>query len=336
MINGVEGKKKAVCITGTGAYLPERILTNEELEKMVDTSDEWIKTRTGISERHLAGDHEAVSDMAASASVSALESAGITALDVDVIVVATCTPDMPLPNSACFVQNMIGAKNAFCLDIEAACSGFVYGLEIVRGWIESGIYKTALVIGAEKLSCVVDWEDRGTCVLFGDGAGAVVVQAREECEGGILASQLGSDGALTSLLSIPGGGSRTPISKRVLDEKLYCLKMEGNQVFKHAVRCMADAGINAVERAGLDVTDIDWVIPHQANMRIIQAIADKVGISMDKFVVNLDKVGNMSAASIPVALDEAVKDGRVRKGDVLLFIVFGGGFTWGATVVKWV
>ncbi len=333
-MSNIKGKKRSACIAGTGSYLPERVLTNDDLAKMVDTSDEWIKTRTGICERRMAREDEATSDMAAVASRMALESAGVTALDVDIIILATCTPDMVLPNTACFVQEKIGAKKAFCMDIEAACSGFVYGMEIARNGIEAGAYDTALVIGAEKLSCIVDWEDRGTCVLFGDGAGAVVLKAMDEP--GILASALGSDGSLASLLNVPGGGSRCPASERTLNEKLHFLKMEGNQVFKHAVRCMSEAGKQALERANLTMADVNWVIPHQANMRIIQAISDKVGVSIDRFVINLHKVGNISAASIPVAMDEAVRAGKIKKDDILLFVVFGSGFTWGASVLKWV
>ena len=323
-----------VSITGTGSYLPEKVLTNADLEKMVDTTDEWIQKRTGISERHIARDDEATSDMAAVAASRALESAKVAPSEVDLIIVATITPDMVFPNTACFVQEKIGSKNAFCFDLEAACSGFLYGLEIARQFVGSGAVKTALVIGAEKLSSVTDWEDRTTCVLFGDGAGAVVVQAGGHGKG-LMGSVMGSDGALTDLLNIPGGGSRYPVSKETIEQRLHYMKMEGREVFKHAVRCMCDAGQKVLERFGLTVSDVACVIPHQANMRIIQAIAERLGAPLEKFHNNLERVGNISAASVPVALDEAVRLGRLKKGDIALFIVFGGGFTWGAMLVEW-
>jgi 3-oxoacyl-[acyl-carrier-protein] synthase-3 len=321
-------------VTGTGSYLPERILTNKDLESMVDTTDEWILTRTGIRERHIARDDEATSHMAADAAERAMASAGIAAEDVDLLIVATITPDMVFPSTACFVQELIGAKNAFCFDIEAACSGFLYGVEIARQFIEGGTVKTALVIGAEKLSCVTDWEDRTTCVLFGDGAGAAVLQPREDGHG-IIASSMGSDGGLAELLNIPGGGSRNPVSRRTIEEGLHYMKMTGREVFKHAVRCMSDFGGQVLEKAGLTVQDVDLVVPHQANMRIISAISDRLKLPLDKFYVNLERVGNMSGASVPVALDEAVRNGHLKRDDIVLFVVFGGGFTWGASVMKW-
>lgn len=323
-----------VCFLGIGSYLPERILTNADLSKMVETSDEWIRTRTGIRERHIAGEQEATSDMAAEAARRALASAGVEATDVDLIVVATVTPDMGFPNTACFVQKHLGARNAYCFDLEAACSGFLYGVEAARHFIAAGTLRTALVVGAEKLSSITDWKDRGTCVLFGDGAGAAILQARDGARG-ILSSFMGSDGALANLLSLPGGGSRHPASRETIEKGLHFIKMAGNEVFKHAVRCMCDAAQKALERAGLTIADVSLVVPHQANMRIIQAIAERLGNSMDKFYVNLDQVGNLSAASIPVALDEAVRVGRVQRGDKILLIAFGGGFTWGAMVLEW-
>lgn len=325
---------RRVAITGTGSYLPERIMTNAHLADMVDTSDEWISTRTGIKERHIAADDEATSDMCEHAARRALKSAEISPAAVDMIVVATATPDMLLPSTACFVQELVGAKNAFCFDIGAACSGFLYAMETARQFIASGSVETALVIGAEKMSVVVDWEDRATCVLFGDGAGAAVLQA--SCDGrGIISTVMGSDGALADLLKVPGGGSRNPVSHRMIDERLPFIKMGGKEVFKNAVRYMCDAGQQALEKGGVSIDDIACIIPHQANMRIISAIADRVGVPLDRFYVNVDKVGNMSAASVPVALDEAVRSGRVKKGDLILSVVFGGGFTWGATVLEW-
>jgi 3-oxoacyl-[acyl-carrier-protein] synthase-3 len=303
------------------------------LEKMVDTTDEWIVTRTGIHTRHIARDDEATSDMAAVAAKRAMEAAGVAPESVDLIVVATMTPDMMCPNTASLVQEKIGAKRAFGFDIEAACSGFVYATETARNFIVAGGAETVLVIGAEKLSMVTDWTDRGTCVLFGDGAGAVVMRRGET--GGILGSVMGSDGALADLLKIPAGGSRTPASAETVAQRMHSIRMVGNEVFKHAVRCMCDAGQRVVRQCGCTMDDIRWVIPHQANMRIIQAIASRVSGGIDKFCVNLDRVGNISGASIPVALDEAVRAGKVARGDKLLFVAFGGGFTWGATLIEW-
>jgi len=329
---GIQGN--AVSIIGTGSYLPARVLSNADLEKMVDTSDEWIRTRTGIKERHIAGEDEVTSHMSAEAARRALESAGVSPSEVDLIIVATVTPDMPFPNTGCVVQELIGADKAFCFDVEAACSGFLYSLETAKGMIGNGLANTALVIGAEKLSSVVDWEDRATCVLFGDGAGAVVVRAQENGRG-IIGSVMGSDGSLSDLLKIPGGGSRWPASAETVERRLHCMKMTGNEVFKHAVRCMCDAGKRVLDLYSLTIDDVDCVIPHQANMRIVRAVASRLGDSFHKFYVNLDRVGNLSAASVPVALDEAARGGKLKKGDIILFIVFGGGFTWGATLMEW-
>jgi 3-oxoacyl-[acyl-carrier-protein] synthase-3 len=333
-MNGVSKQGIKAAIVGTGSYLPERILSNAELEKSVDTTDEWIVTRTGIRTRHIARDDEATSDMAALAAQRAIESAGINPMDIGLLLVATVTPDMPFPSTACFVQEKIKAKNAVCFDVEAACSGFLFAVETARQYIENGTYSTALVIGAEKLSVITDWKDRATCVLFGDGAGAVVLR-RSETGTGILGSVMGSDGALTALLNVPGGGSRNPISTSMIEQRLPFIRMTGNEVFKHAVRCMCDAAQRAVAASGHTIGDVDWVVPHQANMRIVQAIADRLGDAMPKFIVNLDRVGNMSAASIPVALDEAVRAGRIQPGHKVLFVAFGGGFTWGASLIQW-
>lgn len=323
-----------VGIVGTGSYLPAHVMTNADLEKIVETSDDWIVSRTGIRERRIAAADEATSDLAAAAARKALESAGVAAEAVDLIVVATITPDMPFPSTACFVQDKIGAKRAFCFDVEAACSGFIYALEVGYRFLASGGGKTALIIGAEKLSSVTDWGDRTTCVLFGDGAGAVVLRAPAAGRG-IIGTVAGSDGALAGLLNIPGGGSRHPASPDTLAKGLHFMKMQGNEVFKHAVRCMCEAGQTVLARHALKAADVRWVIPHQANLRIIQAISNRLGVGLDRFCVNLDRVGNMSGASIPVALDEAVREGRMTTGDLLLFVAFGGGFTWGATVLEW-
>ena len=325
---------KNVSIVGIGSYLPERVMTNADLEKMVDTTDEWILTRTGIRERHIAADNEAASDLGAKAALRALEDAHVSPEQVDMIICATISKDMVFPNTACLIQNQIGARNAFCFDMEAACSGFLFAVETARQYIVGGTVKTVLVVGAEKLSCFTDWQDRSTCVLFGDGAGAVVLQSRETGRG-LIDTIMKSDGSLADLLCIPAGGSRQPTTVKTIEERLHYMKMAGNQVFKHAVRCMCDTSVELLSRNGLTISDMACVIPHQANMRILQAIADKLGAKLEeKFYINLDRVGNISGASVPLALDDAVKCGRVKKGDLVLLVVFGGGFTWGATVLE--
>lgn len=326
---------RAIKIVGTGSYLPERILTNAELEKMVDTTDEWIYTRSGIRERRIARDDQATSDLSAEAARNALASAGIAAEEVDQIIVATITPDMMFPSTACFVQNQIGARHAHCFDVSAACSGFVYAMEVARQFISAGTIRTSIVIGAEKLSCFTDWTDRATCVLFGDGAGAVVLQAAEAGQRGIIANVMGSDGSLTDLLSIPGGGSRYPASPDSLAKRLHYMKMNGREVFKHAVRAMSDAVQQVTARCGLTLNDLSLVIPHQANIRIIQSIAEHLGIPIEKVYVNVEQYGNMSAATVPVALDQAVRKGAIKRGDLVALVAFGGGFTWGATIMEW-
>ncbi len=334
LTEGSSVSKRSVTIIGTGSYVPERILTNADLEKMVDTTDEWIVSRSGIRERHIARADEVTSDMAAEASRRALAQAGVAAEEVDLIIVATITPDMVFPSTACFVQDLIGARKATCFDLEAACSGFLYAMHVATQFIKTGAAKTALVIGAEKLSTVTDWQDRATCVLFGDGAGAVVLRA---CEGsqGFLATVTGSDGSLADLLKIPGGGSRHPASLETIEKRMHYMQMVGKEVFKNAVRNMGEAARNALEQSGLTMDDVALVVPHQANMRIVEAIRERLGVGPEKFYVNLDRMGNMSAASIPVALDEAVRGGKVKRGDVVVLVAFGGGFTWGATVVRW-
>ncbi|MCC5847344.1 MAG: ketoacyl-ACP synthase III [Verrucomicrobia bacterium] len=322
-------------ILGTGSYTPEKVLTNQELEKMVETNDEWITTRTGIRQRHIAAEHEATSDLATHAARIALESAGMGAEDVDIIFVATCTPDMAFPSTATLVQEKIGAKNAFAMDLSAACTGFVYGLEVARNMLESGRYKTALVIGAEKMSSIVNWEDRGTCILFGDGAGAVVISSQAEGQGGLGPCNLGSDGALSELLMVPAGGSRRPVDAQVLIERSNTICMAGQEVFKHAVNNMTQTAKHLLSEAGWDPSELNLVIPHQANKRILEAIRIRVGVPKDNVFVNVDKYGNTSAASIGIALDEAVRTGRLHPGDKVMLLAFGAGFTWGGMLLEW-
>lgn len=329
------GALRAVAIAGTGAYAPDRVMTNHDLQKIVDTTDEWIVSRTGMKERRIAGPETATSDLAAEAGRRALADAGLAAADVEMIVVATITPDYPFPNTACVVQDKIGAKKAFCMGLEAACSGFVYAVETARNFIATGAVNNALVIGAEKMSSILDWKDRATCVLFGDGAGAVVLKPARDGDRGILMTALGSDGSLTQLLLVPAGGSRKPATAETVAAREHFLRMSGKEVFKHAVTNMVRSAQTALARAGLTVADVDWIIPHQANLRIIAAIGDRLGVPPEKFVVNVQTYGNTSGASIGLALDEAVRDGRIRKGHIVLFVAFGGGFTWGAMAVEW-
>jgi len=324
---------KKVGIIGVGEYLPKRILTNADLEKMVHTSDEWITTRTGIKERRLVAKHEATSDLAIKAAKEALADAKVKPQDLDLIIVATITPDMSFPAVACLLQNALGAKNAICFDISAACAGFVYAIAIAQQFIARASAKFALVIGAEVLSSVTDWQDRNTCVLFGDGAGAAVLA--EVKSGGILSTYLGSDGSKADLLMLPAGGSRNPTTQQTLDNRLHYIKMQGNELFKLAVTIMAEAAQNALKKAGLECKDIDLVIPHQANIRILMALAKKLGLSPDKVYLNIEKYGNMSSASTATALCEAVKVGRIKKGDIVLLDAFGAGLTWAACVIKW-
>jgi 3-oxoacyl-[acyl-carrier-protein] synthase-3 len=329
--NKVEMKR--VGIIGVGKYLPKRVLTNADLEKMVETSDEWITTRTGIKERRLVAKNEAASDLAIKASMQALEDAHLLPEDLDLIIVATISPDMPFPSVASILQNALSVKDAACFDISAACAGFVYGLAIAQQFIACGSYKNALVVGTEVLSLVTDWQDRSTCVLFGDGSGAAVLT--EVKSGGILSTYLGCDGSKMDLLNIPGGGSRNPTTHETVDKRLHYIKMQGNELFKIAVRMMAEAAEIALKKAGLKITDVDLIIPHQANMRIIMAVAKKVGLSGDKIYMNIARYGNMSSASTATALCEAVKEGKVKKGDIVLLDAFGAGLVWGACVIEW-
>jgi 3-oxoacyl-[acyl-carrier-protein] synthase-3 len=321
-------------ITGVGAYLPAKILTNHELEKMVDTTDEWITTRTGIKERRIAATDEHTSDLAAQAGLRALKDAGVAAAQVDLIIVATVTPDMVFPATACLVQSKIGAPRAAAFDLEAACSGFIYGLEAARQFIMCRTYDTALVIGAEKLSAIVDWQDRNTCVLFGDGAGAAVLQHRPRSHG-LLTVVLGADGHKANVLWMPGGGSRCPATAHSVAARLHYVRMDGRETYRNAVQAMHTAALEALRRCGLDVAQIKCIIPHQANQRIIDAVAERLGASPEQMFVNLHKCGNTSAASLGIALEEAVRSGRVQRGDLILMLVFGAGLTWGAAVIEW-
>ncbi len=321
-------------ITGVGSYVPEKILTNAELEKMVETSDEWITSRTGIKERRIAAKDEFTSDMAAKAALRAMKMAGVTGEQIDLIIIATITPDMPFPATACLVQQKIGAKRAAAFDLEAACSGFIYALEVAQQFINSRTYDTVLVVGAEKLSSIVDWNDRNTCVLFGDGAGAAVLQNRENSRG-LLTTVMGADGEKAELLFMPGGGSRCPATKNSVDARLHYLRMEGKETFKSAVQAMHSAAKEVLRRCEIDITKIKCVIPHQANRRIIDAVGERLGATPEQLFVNLHKYGNTSAASVAIAFDEAVASGKIQHGDLVLLVVFGAGLTWGAAIVEW-
>jgi len=324
---------KKVGILGVGKYLPEKVLTNADLEKMVDTSDDWITTRTGIKERHIAAKDEATSDLATKAAKAALKNAGLKPADLDLIIVATVTPDMSFPSTATFVQANLGAKNAFCFDISAACAGFIYGITVAQQFIARGTCKNALVIGAETLSRITDWEDRNTCVLFGDGAGAVVLGETKGAE--IVSAYLGSDGTKTGLLNMPGGGSRNPASAQTIKNRMHYIKMEGSELFKIAVTSMADAALMALKKAGLKCADVNWIIPHQANIRIINAVAKRLGFSNAQVYLNIEKYGNMSSACVAIALCEVAEDAKFKKGDIVLLDAFGGGLVWGALIIKW-
>jgi 3-oxoacyl-[acyl-carrier-protein] synthase III len=323
-------------VVATGRYLPDRVLTNAELETMVDTTDQWIVERTGIRERRIADAAVGAAEMGAAASRVAMERAGVLPGEVDVIVLSTATPDRLLPSTACDMQALLGATNAAAYDISAACSGFLYGLSVAEGHIASGNAEIALVVSTEKMSGIVDWGDRATCVLFGDGAGAAVLRRTGHgTQRGLLSSFIRSDGTLAELLWRPAGGVRVPIDVAVLDEKSHLVKMAGREVFKSAVRSMAEGADQALMRAGLTGADIDLLIPHQANMRIIEATARYAGIPMEKVFVNVDRYGNMSSATIPVALDEALEQGRLKPGHNVLMVAFGAGFTWASTVLRW-
>jgi 3-oxoacyl-[acyl-carrier-protein] synthase-3 len=325
---------RTCAITGVGSYVPARVLTNADLEKSVETSDEWITTRTGIKERRIAAPDEFTSDLATRAAERAMKMAGVTADQIQLIIVATITPDMPFPNTACLVQQKLGAHRAAAFDVEAACSGFIYGLELGQQFVMSRTYDTVLVIGAEKLSAIVDWTDRNTCVLFGDGAGAAILQHRENSQG-LLTTVLGADGGKAELLSMPAGGSRCPASAATVADKLHFLRMDGKETFKNAVQAMCSAANEVLRRCEIDITKIKCVIPHQANRRIIDVVGERLGAKPEQIFINLTRYGNTSAASVAIALDEAVTSGAVQRGDLILLVVFGAGLTWAAAVIEW-
>lgn len=323
-----------VGVLGTGKYVPERVLSNHDLEKMVDTNDEWIRTRTGMSERRIASPEQAASDLSFPAAQQALQNAGIAPEDLDLIIVGTVTPDMAFPSTACLLQEKLGAKKAAAFDLSAACTGFIYGMANAANFIAMGTYKYALIVGVEVLSRITDYTDRSTCVLFGDGAGAVVLGAVPEGRG-FQSFELGADGGGGELLKLEGGGSRNPSSAESIENKLHYLFMSGNEVFKFAVRVMGSAAEKALAKAEMTTEDIDLLIPHQANIRIIQASMNRLNLPEEKCMINLHKYGNVGAASIPMALAEAVEEGRVKEGDRIVMVGFGAGLTWGATVLVW-
>ena len=328
--------QRSTVILGTGSYAPARVLSNAELAQTIDSSDEWIHTRSGIRERRIAAPGEMTSDMAVVAAKNALEDAKLTAADIDLLIVATITPDLPMPAAACIIQHKLGLPTATaCFDLNAACSGFIYAFDTACAMLSSGRYRKALVIGVEKLSSIVDWQDRTTCVLFGDGAGAVVVGLSDQPGVGLIGTKLGAYGESVDLLYIPAGGSSKPASGTSVSAGDHFIKMKGKEVFKMAVRAMEESARDILEQHGLTATQIGLVIPHQANLRIIEAIAQYLELPMDRFFVNVDRYGNTSAASIPIALDEARRSGRIRAGDITLLVAFGAGLTYGSALIRW-
>ncbi len=326
-------RQRRIGLVGLGMYVPPKVLTNHDLARMVDTSDEWILARTGIRERHIAEPGTSSCDLAEPAAIGALKQAGVEGRDLDLIIVGTTSPDMLFPSTACLLQHRLGASKAACFDVSAACSGSVYAMITAQQYLLSGRYKRALVVGAEVISSFVDWTDRSTCVLFGDGAGACVMAPVSR--GGMLATDLGSDGSNAELLYIPGGGSKVPPSHSSVDQRLHYLRMNGAEVFKLAVRQMADSIGRVIKSAKLTLDDVDCVIPHQANMRIIQSVAKFADVPMEKVYVNADRYGNTSAASNLIALYEAVKEGRITRGDYVVMVAFGAGMTWGSVLLQW-
>jgi len=320
-------------ITGTGSYVPAKVLTNVDLEHMVATSDQWITERTGIRERRLVTPGEACSDLAVKAAEGALKAAGVSAAELDMILLATCTGDYPLPATACLIQHRIGATRAAACDLSAACCGFVYALSVADAYVKTGL-RHVLVIGSEVMSVITDWTDRNTCILFGDGAGAAVVSTSDG-ERGILSSHLKSDGALCDLIIVPGGGSRNPPSEKIVAERMQFIRMKGNETFKVAVRTLEDIARETLAANNLSVKDLDLYVPHQANGRILKSVADRLGLPIEKMMLNLDRYGNTSAASIPIALDEAVQEGRIKEGSLVMIGAFGAGLTWASALIRW-
>jgi 3-oxoacyl-[acyl-carrier-protein] synthase-3 len=320
-------------ITGTGSHVPAKVLTNAALEAMVATSDEWITERTGIRERRIAAPGEACSDLAVKAAEQAIRAAGVRPEDLDLILLATCTGDYPLPATACLVQHRLGASRAAACDLSAACCGFVYALSVADAYVRTGM-RHVLVIGSEVMSAVLDWTDRNTCILFGDGAGAAVVSGVQG-DAGILSTHLRSDGALHELIAVPGGGSRLPLSEKVVAEKMNCVKMKGNETFKVAVRMLEEIARETLASNKLTIKDVDLYVPHQANVRILKAVADRLSLPLEKIMLNLDRYGNTSAASIPIALDEAVRQGRIKDGSLVMLGAFGAGLTWASALIRW-
>jgi 3-oxoacyl-[acyl-carrier-protein] synthase-3 len=325
---------RSAIISGTGSALPERVVTNRDLEKTVDTSDEWIVTRTGIRERRIAGEGDRLSTYAIPAGRQALEMAGVPASKLDMIICATVTPDMPIPATACFIQTALGAPRCPAFDMQAGCSGFIYALTIAKQFVINGRYDNILVIGAELLSKYLDWKDRTTCVIFADGAGAVLVSAGEPPRG-ILATSIHTDGSMADFITMPGGGTAYPTTEKTVRDRLHFIKMKGNETFKIAVRAIEEVSREVLQSAGLRPEDVDLFVPHQANLRIIDGVAQRLALDPSKCYVNIERVGNTSAASIPIALDEVVRAGRVKQDEILLFAAFGAGLTWGASVVRW-
>lgn len=325
----------SIIIAGTGKYVPEKIVSNDDLAKIMDTSDEWIFGRSGIKRRRIAADGETTSDMAVNAARNAIADAQLTAQDIDLVIVTTVTPDMLFPSTACLLQAKLGIRNNIpCFDLEAACSGFVYGMEVATSMMFSGKYKHALVVSSEKMSSILDWQDRSTCVLFGDGAGAVVLSASEEKGIGILGNVLGADGSDKAMLCLPAGGSAMPASEHTVANKLHFVKMDGREVFKHAVKIMQEKALEVLDKCNVGAEEVALLIPHQANTRIIETVAKRLKIPPEKVYINIENYGNTSSASIPIALDEAKKEGRIKKGDLVLLVAFGAGLTWGATLFK--
>lgn len=321
-------------ITGIGSYLPSKILTNYDLEKLVETSNDWIIQRTGIKERHIVENGVITSDLATRASIQAMEDAGVSPQDLDMIITSTITPDHIFPSTSCYIQQKLGATRAGAFDILAACAGFIYALAIGESFVNSGAIKTALVVGAECLSKITDYTDRATCVLFGDGAGAVIIQ-KASTKHEILSTRLAADGTQADVLIMPGGGAKNPATLESIQQKAHYIQFRGKEVFKLAINNITNLILETADKNGLKLTDIDLIIPHQSNLRIIEATMEKLGLPMEKAFVNIDKYGNTSSASIPIAIDEARKEGRLKKGDIVMLVAFGGGLTWGSSIIRW-